>query len=138
MSVRVGNAFGSLVATMSEVWNAIRAIDYLETRKEVDAGRIAMTGISGGGAITWYTAAMDERVKVAAPVCATWTVEQQVLLDHVRGNCDCIFFHNTFQADLPAAGALIAPRPLKIINATRDVVFPPGCFAPPLPFCGSG
>jgi cephalosporin-C deacetylase-like acetyl esterase len=108
-----------------EVWNAIRAIDYLETRKEVDASRIAMTGISGGGAITWYTAAVDERVKVAAPVCATWTVEQQVLLDHVRGNCDCIFFHNTFQADLPAAGALIAPRPLKIINAIRDVVFPP-------------
>jgi cephalosporin-C deacetylase-like acetyl esterase len=108
-----------------EVWNAIRAIDYLETRTEVDASRIAMTGISGGGAITWYTAAVDGRVKAAAPVCATWTVEQQVLLDHVRGNCDCIFFHNTFQADLPAAGALIAPRPLKIISATKDVVFPP-------------
>ena len=103
-----------------EVWNAIRALDYLETRKEVDPERIAVTGISGGGAITWYTAAVDERVKVAAPVCATWTVEQQIALDHVRGNCDCIFFHNTFQADLPTAGALIAPRPLKIINAIRD------------------
>jgi cephalosporin-C deacetylase-like acetyl esterase len=108
-----------------EVWNAIRAIDYLETRKEVDTGRIALTGISGGGAITWYTAAVDDRVKVAAPVCATWTVEQQIHREHVRGNCDCIFFHNTFQADLPAAGALIAPRPLKIISAQRDVVFPP-------------
>ncbi|MCL4851591.1 MAG: acetylxylan esterase [Bryobacteraceae bacterium] len=108
-----------------EVWNAIRAIDYLQTRKEVDADRIAITGMSGGGAMTWYTAAVDDRVKVAAPVCATWTVEQQVALNHVRGNCDCIFFHNTFQADLPLAGALIAPRPLKMINATRDVVFPP-------------
>jgi cephalosporin-C deacetylase-like acetyl esterase len=108
-----------------EVWNAIRAIDYLQTRKEVDPERIAITGISGGGAVTWYTAAVDERVKVAAPVCATWTVEQQVLLDHVRGNCDCIFFHNTFQSDLPAVGVLIAPRPLKIVSARRDVVFPP-------------
>jgi cephalosporin-C deacetylase-like acetyl esterase len=108
-----------------EVWNAIRALDYLETRKEVDTDRIALTGISGGGAITWYTAAVDDRVKVAAPVCATWTVEQQIHREHVRGNCDCIFFHNTFQADLPAAGALIAPRPLKIISARRDVVFPP-------------
>ena len=108
-----------------EVWNAIRAIDYLQTRSEVDPDRIAATGISGGGAITWYTAAVDERVKVAAPVCATWTVEQQIALDHVRGNCDCIFFPNTFQADLPTAGALIAPRPLKIISAIRDVVFPP-------------
>lgn len=108
-----------------EVWNAIRALDYLETRKEVDTQRIAFTGISGGGAITWYTAAVDDRVKVAASVCATWTVEQQIHREHVRGNCDCIFFHNTFQADLPAAGALIAPRPLKIISAQRDVVFPP-------------
>jgi cephalosporin-C deacetylase-like acetyl esterase len=108
-----------------EVWNAVRAIDYLETRKEVDANRIAVTGMSGGGAVTWYTAAVDERVKVAAPVCGTWTVEHQAALDDVRGNCDCIFFHNTFQADLATAGALIAPRPLKIISAQRDSVFPP-------------
>jgi cephalosporin-C deacetylase-like acetyl esterase len=108
-----------------EVWNAIRAIDYLESRSEVDKNRIAITGMSGGGAVTWYTAAIDERIKVAAPVVGTWTVEHQVSLDHVRGNCDCIFFHNTFQADLPTAGALIAPRPLKIISAQRDSVFPP-------------
>ena len=62
----------------TEVWNAIRALDYLETRPEVDKDRIGLTGISGGGAITWYTSAIDDRVKVAAPVCATWTVEQQI------------------------------------------------------------
>ena len=42
----------------------MRAIDYLETRPEVDRARIGVTGISGGGAITWYTAAADERVQV--------------------------------------------------------------------------
>src|SRR5688572_19962283 len=52
-----------------EVWNAIRALDYLETRPEVDAKRIGLTGISGGGAMTWYTAAVDERIAAAAPVC---------------------------------------------------------------------
>lgn len=108
-----------------EVWNAMRAIDYLETRPEVDAARIALTGISGGGAMTWYTAAVDERIKVAVPVCATWTVEQQAALDSVHENCDCIFFHNTFQADMATAGALIAPRPLKFLNAMRDPMFPP-------------
>ena len=36
-----------------EVWNAIRALDYLESRPEVDPRRIALTGISGGGAMTW-------------------------------------------------------------------------------------
>jgi cephalosporin-C deacetylase-like acetyl esterase len=108
-----------------EVWNAIRALDYLETRPEVDSKRVAVTGISGGGAMTWYTAAADERFQVAAPVCATWTAENQSAADCVRENCDCIYFHNTFLTDLSAAGALIAPRPLKPLSAKRDVMFPP-------------
>src|SRR5438477_2753086 len=61
----------------TEVWNAIRALDYLETRPEVDRRKIGMTGISGGGAITWYTAAVDERVTAAAPVCSTYTFGSQ-------------------------------------------------------------
>ncbi len=108
-----------------EVWNAIRAVDYLETRPEVDRNKLAVTGISGGGAMTWLTAACDERLKVAAPVCSTWTVEQHVALNAVHENCDCIYFVNTFLADLPAAGALIAPRPLKIMSARQDPSFPP-------------
>ncbi|MFN7994314.1 MAG: acetylxylan esterase [Bryobacteraceae bacterium] len=107
-----------------ETWNAIRALDYLETRPEIDAKRAAITGISGGGAITWYTAAMDERFEAAASVCATWTVGQHVALDAVQENCDCIYFPNVFQLDLPAVGALIAPRPFKILGALRDVSFP--------------
>src|SRR2546428_3991879 len=41
----------------TEVWNAIRALDYLDTRPEADKSRIGVTGISGGGAVTWYVAA---------------------------------------------------------------------------------
>jgi cephalosporin-C deacetylase-like acetyl esterase len=108
-----------------EVWNAIRAVDYLETRPEVDRNRIAVTGMSGGGAITWYSAAVDERFRVAAPSCSAWTLQTQAGMDLVRGNCDCIFFPNIYQLDLTAAGALIAPRPLKILNARRDSIFPP-------------
>jgi cephalosporin-C deacetylase-like acetyl esterase len=108
-----------------EVWNAIRALDYLETRKEVDAKHAAITGISGGGAITWYTAAVDERFQAAASVCATWTVGRHIALDAVQENCDCIYFPNVFQYDLPVVGALIAPRPFKMLGALRDVSFPP-------------
>ncbi len=107
-----------------EVWNAIRALDYLETRPEVDASKMAVTGISGGGAMTWYTAAADDRVQVAAPVCATWTAGHHTALDAVHENCDCIYFVNAFLEDLPVVGALIAPRPLKIISAKRDPSFP--------------
>ena len=84
-----------------------------------------MTGRSGGGAITWFTAAADDRFKVAAPVHGTWAVGPHVAEDAVRENCDCIYFWNTYQLDLPMVGALIAPRPLKIINASKDVSFPP-------------
>jgi len=108
-----------------EVWDAVRALDYLETRPEVDADRVAVTGISGGGAITWYAAAVDERFRVAVPVCATWTVEHQVALQTVQGNCDCIYFTNGLQSSFALAAALIAPRPLKIISALRDSMFPP-------------
>ena len=66
-----------------------------------------MTGRSGGGAITWFTAAVDDRFKAAAPVhgdldrraaCRRQT--------RVRENCDCIYFWNTYQLDLPLVGAL--------------------------------
>ena len=107
-----------------EVWNAMRAVDYLETRPEVDGTRIGITGISGGGAVTWYAAAADERFKAAAAVCGTWTVGRHATLECVDQNCDCIYFPNPFQMDLPSVGALIAPRPLKILSARRDVSFP--------------
>jgi dienelactone hydrolase len=79
-----------------EVWNAIRALDYLETRPEVDKSRIGLTGISGGGAMTWYTAAVDERIAAAAPVCSTFTWGSQAEHWVARGQCDCIYYNNTY------------------------------------------
>ncbi len=113
-----------------EVWNAIRALDYLETRPEVDPTRAAITGRSGGGAISWFAAAVDERFKASVPVHGTWSVGPHVAGDVVRENCDCIYFWNTYQIDLPLAGALIAPRPLMIVNASKDGAFPPAGYDP--------
>lgn len=109
----------------TEVWNAIRALDYLETRPEVDASRIGLTGISGGGAMTWYTAAVDERVAAAVPVCSTITFGSQAAHWTAAGQCDCIYYHNTYLWDFPMVAALIAPRPLLILSGQRDGDFPP-------------
>lgn len=108
-----------------EVWNAIRAMDYLETRPEVDGTRIGMTGTSGGGSATWYTAAVDERVAVAAPVCSTITMGSQAVHWRAAGQCDCIYFHNTYLTDFPLVAALIAPRPLLICSGQQDGDFMP-------------
>ena len=51
-----------------ECWNGVRGIDYLVSRPDVDAERIAVTGISGGGAATFWIAAADERARVAVAV----------------------------------------------------------------------
>jgi cephalosporin-C deacetylase-like acetyl esterase len=108
-----------------EVWNAIRAIDYLETRAEVDKARIGITGISGGGAISWYAAAADERIAVSVPVCGTFTFGSQAKHWRAYGQCDCIYYHNTFETDLSVVAALIAPRPLLFCSGHRDADFPP-------------
>lgn len=108
-----------------EVWNAIRAIDYLETRTEVDARRIGITGISGGGAISWYAAAADERIAVSVPVCGTFTFGSQAKHWRASGQCDCIYYYNTFLTDQSVVAALIAPRPLLICSGRRDPDFPP-------------
>lgn len=114
-----------------EVWNAMRALDYLETRAaDVDRRRIGITGRSGGGAVSWFTAAADERFQVVAPVHGTWSVGSQVAQDAVRENCDCIYFWNLHQLDLPVVAALIAPRPLQVVNASGDDMFPPAGYRP--------
>jgi len=107
-----------------EAWNSIRALDYLETRPEVDAVRLGMTGRSGGGSYTWTTAALDDRVRVAAPVAGITDLRNQVVDGCVEGHCDCMFFLNTYRWDFPLNAALIAPRPLLIVNTDADSIFP--------------
>ncbi len=108
-----------------EVWNAMRALDWLGTRGEVDATQIGVTGISGGGVMTWFLAALDGRVKAAAPSCSTYTIGSQAALNVVSSQCDCTYYPNVFGLDFPILGALIAPRPLLITSGKRDGIFPP-------------
>jgi cephalosporin-C deacetylase-like acetyl esterase len=107
-----------------EVWNAIRAIDYLETRPEVDANRIGMTGRSGGAAMTWFTACVDTRVKVAVPVMGISTYAANVREDTQRLHCDCMFTINSYRHGMLHQGALITPRPLLMVHGAQDQLFP--------------
>jgi dienelactone hydrolase len=107
-----------------EAWNSIRAVDYLISRPEVDPERLAVTGRSGGGAYSWWLAALDERIDCAIPVAGITDLQDHVIHDCVQGHCDCMFFVNQYGWDYPAVAALVAPRPLLISNTDRDAIFP--------------
>jgi len=107
-----------------ELLNGIRGLDLLASRPEVDRTRLGVTGISGGGATTWWIAAADERVTACSPVCGTATLESHIYDRVIDGHCDCMWWINTRLWDLADIGALIAPRPLLIASSDQDGIFP--------------
>lgn len=113
--------------TGMRAFDDMRALDYLETRPEVDARRIGCTGLSEGGKRTLYLAALDDRVAVAV-VSGYFTSLRYEILDWENLGgwdvCNHIFGLLTV-ADLPDIAALIAPRPLLFENGTRDPLFSP-------------
>jgi dienelactone hydrolase len=107
-----------------EAWNCIRALDYLQTRKEVDKDRIGVTGRSGGGAYSWWLSALDNRIKAAVPVAGITDLRNHVVDGCVEGHCDCMYIVNTYRWDYPLVAALVAPRPLLISNSDKENIFP--------------
>lgn len=107
-----------------ECLNGIRGIDYLSGRDDVDPQRIAVTGISGGGAASFWIAAADQRVKVAVPVSGMADLPSYVTNRVINGHCDCMFLYNTFRWPWTRIAALVAPRPLLFVNSDHDRIFP--------------
>ena len=107
------------------VWDNIRAVDYLLGRPEVDGGRVGITGASGAGSSTMYTAAIDERLQVAVVVSSVSDLRRQIFTPHGIG-CDCQCVPDLMRCGLEDAGvcALIAPRTLLQVNDTGDTYYP--------------
>ncbi len=102
-----------------ECWNGIWAIDYLVSREDVDAAKIGVTGISGGGASTSWIAAADERVRVAVPDSDISDLESYISNKIINGHCDCMFLINLYGWEWTTILALIAPRPLLFANSDK-------------------
>ncbi len=112
----------------TEVWIAMRALDYLQERADVDPESLGVTGLSGGGVISWCLGAADERVRCVVPVCQTGTIEHVITDRATDGHCDCAFFINYYRWCQPDIGALIAPRPLLVAAGTEDILWRPYAF----------
>jgi dienelactone hydrolase len=107
-----------------ECWNAIRALDYLAMRPEVDPNRIGATGISGGGMATFWVAAADERIKAAAPVSGIGDLGYYVGESGLDYHCDCMLFYNNARWSWATIAALVCPRPMLFVNSDADGLFP--------------
>lgn len=96
-----------------QLQNSIRSIDFLESLPDVDNERIGCTGASGGGTQTFILTAVDERIKVSAPV--------NMISATMQGGCLCENAPN-LRLDVSniEIGALMAPRPLLMVSATGD------------------
>jgi len=132
-------------------WDVIRLVDYLVTRKDVDAARIGLTGISKGGIETYLAAAADPRIAVAVPYIGVqsfkwsldngqWRARIATIQDAFdasvvfAGKKDDADFVREFYArvapgidgafDGPEMLKLIAPRPLLVVNADSDANTP--------------
>jgi hypothetical protein len=96
-----------------QTWNSIRALDWLTALPDVDPARIGCTGESGGGTQTFLLTALDDRIKVSAPVV--------MVSDTFQGGCVCEnaagLRHGTDNVEF---AALCAPRPLVMVGATGD------------------
>ena len=106
----------------SRIYDAICAIDYLESREEVDIKRIGCMGISGGGLVSGFTGAIDDRIKATVVSGYTNTFKDSIMsIFHCVDNfIPGILKH----AELPDILGLIAPKPLLIESGTDDPIFP--------------
>jgi dienelactone hydrolase len=130
------------------VWDIMRLVDYLKTRDDVDGERIGLTGISKGGIEAYLTAAVDGRIKVAVPFIGmqsfAWALKNNdwqgriatiqngfntIAHDEGVTNVDSAFVQKFYdrivpeiytEFDGPKMVALIAPRPLLVVNSDMD------------------
>ncbi|MCI0540357.1 MAG: acetylxylan esterase [Verrucomicrobiales bacterium] len=105
------------------VWDSIRAIDYLLTLEDVDPQRIGVTGNSGGGLNTLFTAALDDRVRAA--VVVGFTFEFNNWLKYAGAHCTCTHLPGMFRGmEWFEIAGLIAPRAVMMLQGENDGIFP--------------
>ena len=108
------------------VYDSLRAVDYLVSRPDVDANRLATLGISMGSTMAWWVAALDPRIKVCIDICCL--TDYQTLIDSRGLDGHGIYYYvpgllKHFTA--AQINALIAPRPHLSLAGNYDPLTPP-------------
>ena len=104
------------------VWDVMRTIDWIETRDELDASRVGCMGISGGGTITTFGAALETRIKAAFISGYLNTFRDSILsISHCIDNYVPGILNWCEMYDV---AGLIAPRAVFVESGDEDRIFP--------------
>jgi len=108
-----------------QIWDGIRTIDYLQSRKEVDPSRIGCIGLSFGGTMTTYLSALDRRIRASVISCYLNTIKWDALGDRGKANtCGAQYSPGLLlYGDIADVAGLIAPKPLLIEMGENDKCF---------------
>jgi dipeptidyl aminopeptidase/acylaminoacyl peptidase len=106
----------------SRVWDALQAIDLLQSLPEVAGERIGIMGGSGGGTVALFAAALEPRLRAAVISSYFCSFRDSIL---AMQHCACNYVPGLLQdAEIYDVAALFAPRPLLIEAGTADPIFP--------------
>lgn len=102
------------------IWDGMRAIDYLQSRDDIITDKIGCTGNSGGGTLTSYLMALDERIVCAAPSCYLTSLERILNTIGAQDAEQNIFGQIAFGMDHADYIHMRAPKPTLMCTATQD------------------
>ena len=104
------------------VWDVSRLIDWATGRDDIDADAIVVTGNSGGGTVTLFSAAVDERIKVAVPGSYFNTFLDSIATIH---HCECNYIPGIMRyGEMYDVAGLIAPRAFMAVHGAEDDIYP--------------
>ncbi len=107
-------------AATFEIYDLVRALDYLQTRDDIRHDNLGMTGNSGGGTQTSYLMALDDRVKVACSNCYTCSLYDLMKRNDTQDAEQNIFGQAAFGMDHADYCMMRAPFPTYLGTATKD------------------
>ncbi len=103
------------------IWDAVRGLDYLAERPDVDASRLGAFGCSGGGTITAFLSALDERVKATATACYVTDFDHLLSTVGPQDGEQSIPGFLAAGLDIPDFVEMAAPRAYAVVSTTEDM-----------------
>ena len=108
------------------IYDTLRALDYLVSRRDIDAGRIGALGISMGSTLSYWAAALDERISVVVELCCLTDYEELIATRGLDEHGVYYYVPGLLREfDTASLLELVAPRPFLSLSGNQDPLTPP-------------